>query len=102
MARKTSPAKLAETIMLIEYRYEVATEAYEAQDEETQTAIKKIIGTLTSHSTGAVMQELAQGIIDMALFVLAMDVVKDLALLDIRVANFTFDDRTCVSCGGEV
>lgn len=105
MARKTglSARDIAreEFTTLVDYQHDLAVEVYEAQDEETKEAIDKLKTTLAQYNTGLSF-DLPDKWIDMALFVVAVEVVKDLALLDIRVAGFTFIEDACVKCGGEV
>ena len=99
MARKSSAA--AEFIAVTEYQHELATEVCEAQDDETKKGIDKLYTVLRSHSTGARF-DLTDEQLEQALFVIAVESVKDLALLDIRIGTFKFDESTCVKCGGEV
>lgn len=105
MARKTGlslkDVMREEFIALAEYQAELARETYFAQDSETQDAIDKMASVLAQYSTGSTF-DVSEEVLDKALSVIVMEVVKDLALLDIRVANFTFIEGSCVKCGGEV
>lgn len=107
MARKSLAAFSARDIAteefeaVTEYQHELATEAYKAQDAETRIAIDKLVHVLKQYSTGSKLNTSAD-MIDKALFVVAVEVVKDLALLDLRVEGFVFPQDACVKCGEEV
>lgn len=104
MARKTMAAfdvKSAEFSALAEYQYEVAMETLDKQDTETQALIQKVYGVLKQHSTGSKLA-VTEDEVDKALFAVAMEVVKDMALLGIRLGEFVFPDNQCAKCGEEV
>lgn len=110
MARKSLSAfdvQTAEFVMLAEYQHELARETYGKQDKETQKVIDKLVHLLRGYSTGSKFNtnaklRVAEEHIEMALFVIAVEVVKDLALCDLRVANFVLPKDVCVKCGEEV
>jgi hypothetical protein len=89
----------------------MAKDAYDLQDEETQAAIDRIVCTLQSYVTGFLNVKVAGAsyvpvkidneYIGYNLLYLAVEVAKDLALLNIRVANFTFPPVLCVVCGAD-
>jgi len=87
-------------------KYEMAEEVYDAQDDETRTAINAIMGVLSTYATGNMTIKgesikVPDTALQQNLLYLAVEVVKDLALLGIRVANFEFP-KLCVTCGVEV
>lgn len=118
MARKTladidpnlkSAVEDFEAVSLV--KYEMAQDAYELQDEETQKVIDRIAGTLRSYATGFLNVKVGNVYVPIKvdndylgynLFYLAVEVVKDLAFLDIRVANFVFPPSQCVKCGADI
>lgn len=93
---------------------EVATDVYNLQTKTTQAAIDKITATLRKHATGYVnlnvggkAQEVKVANADseylgFSLFYLAVESVKDMAFVGIRLATFRFPPTLCVSCGGDV
>ena len=88
-------------------KYDLAHEVYDAQDDETKMLIDKIEHTLRQYATATVKigkrnWDITEEQLHFNLFYLAVEVVKDLALLDIRVGNFTFPEDVCATCGGEV
>lgn len=97
-----------------ELKFELAREAYDVQDEETQRVIDRILATLQTHATGYITVQLqpphgaiypvkiSNEYLTYNLLWLAMEVVKDLALLDIRVASFEFPPSLCTKCGAEI
>lgn len=118
MARKTLgdiDPKLASVVdefkELSEVRQEIAKDAYDVQDEITQQTIDRITATLQQYATGyitakvnktAVPVKIDNDFIGMNLFYLAVEIVKDLAFMDIRVAEFEFPEQICASCGIEL
>ena len=90
-----------EFVTLVDYQHDLAREVYDAQDEETKAAIDKLKATLAQYNTGLSF-DIPDKWIGIALFVIAVEVVKDLALLDIRVADFAFTEDSCVKCGGGI
>jgi hypothetical protein len=121
MARKTViqndervQEALEEFKILTELRMEMAQDALKAQDEETQKVIWRIAQRLAVGASGYIKvrvnpphgsfvpvkvdPELVQA---NTLFV-ATEILKDLAMFDVRVANYVFPPITCVSCGVEI
>jgi hypothetical protein len=97
--------------MLSEVRQEIAKDAYDAQDEITQRTIDRMVATLQQYATGyitakvgrtAVPVAIDNDYIGMNLFYLAVEIVKDLAFMDIRVAEFEFPEQVCANCGIEL
>lgn len=87
--------------MVTEYTYTVARETYGTQDKETRAAIDKMWSVLVKHSTGSKLN-VSEEVIKNALFVIAVDITKDLALLGIKVEQFIMPTNICIKCGGEV
>lgn len=124
MARKSitnlkSNAKLVENAVaefksISELKYELAKEAYDAQDEDTKKAIDRIIGTLQVYATGSITVQLQPPFgeyvtvrIDATylgynLLWLAIEICKDMALLGIRLAAFDFPQSMCAKCSAEI
>lgn len=108
MARKSASDLLSakqvateQFTFLAEYQGQVAREVYEAQDKETQKVIDKIVTVLQNHSDGNVYDADDQYTEAMILH-LAVEAAKDLGIVGIQVANFSFPDKLCAMCGGEV
>src|SRR5262245_25436912 len=124
MARKSitdlpSHAKLQEEAIeqfkaVSEIKMELAQEAYDMQDAETQKVIDKMVETMRTYCTGYINVQLQpptgalvpvkidNEYLGYNLFFLAVEIVKDLALLDIKVANFVFPPSMCAKCGAEL
>lgn len=105
MARKTladlgTSPQAEEFKMLAEFHGELAQEVYDAQDTETRAVIDRIRDTLMAQCEGNV-----RGVSDTytahMLLHLAVEVVKDLAMLGIQVSNFTFPAKVCAACGSD-
>jgi hypothetical protein len=89
-------------------RAQIAQRAYDAQDRETRLALDSMVDRIISISRGIATFKVkgrkvaaevpAQAVSDNAIY-LATEILKDLALLDIRVANFRFDPKRCAECG---
>lgn len=76
-----------------EIRYELAMDVYNAQDAKTKVVIDKIVATLQQFS------KTDNEIVGWNLMYLATEIVKDLAFMDIRVAEFEFPVQMCAMCG---
>ena len=96
---------------LSEVRLEIAQDAYNVQDDETKKTIDRMVATLQQYATGyitakvnktAVPVKIDHDYIGYNLFYLAVEIVKDLAFMDIRVAEFEFPEQLCASCGVEL
>ena len=109
MAKKKLPKPETEKALerfraLAEKRYEIAMAAYNSQDKGTQQALDRIRDRLVIGSTGLVtvkgqVIQVDIGIIEHNAMYVATEIVKDLALLDIRVANYKFPEVLCAECG---
>lgn len=105
---------LEEHQSVAEIKYELAKEAYDAQDRQTRAVIDRIVGTLQSYATGYINVQLQppEGVLvpvkldntylGYNLLYLAIEIVKDLAFLGVKVANFKFPKSYCARCGGEL
>lgn len=97
-----------------EMKYELAKEAYDSQDAQTQVVIDRVVGTLRQYATGyinvqlnppegaPVPVKLDNRYLGFNLFWLAIEIVKDLAFVGIRVENFEFPPTQCAQCGVEL
>lgn len=113
MPRKTAESFTPIEVMIQEFeavtvlRYETATEVFEAQDKATQEAMSEILGSLHEHAEttvtlGGTKIEVDEETLKMARIVLGVELVKDLYLVGLQVANFEWDASTCIACGSEV
>jgi hypothetical protein len=96
---------------LAQHRFKMAKAAYDYQDEETRHAISVIRDRLVLGSNGVVRisPRGANGesysisveveFIEMNALFVATEVVKDLALFDIKLANYKFPPAFCAECG---
>lgn len=94
-------------------RYDLARQAFDAQDPETQMVITRIQKMLCQNANGviklwpngnkraerAVMVTVAMEYIEMNAFYVAIEILKDLAMMDVRVAQFKFPESFCADCG---
>jgi hypothetical protein len=97
-----------------EVKYEIAREAFDLQDDKTKEVIDRMVETLRNYTTGYINVQLQpptgalvpvrldNEYLGYNLLFLAVEIVKDLALLDIKVANFKFPPSMCVKCGAEL
>jgi hypothetical protein len=99
---------------LCEVRYDIAKAAYDAQDAETKEVLDRIRDrlrlavtgyitvTINPPHSGQVPVRVEQKYIDYNLMFVATEILKDLGLFGIRVANYEFPETHCVSCGAEI
>lgn len=99
---------------IAEVKYELAKAAYDAQDKETKAVIDRIVDTLRTYATGYIHVQLQpptgalvpvkldNTYLGYNLLYLAVEIVKDLAFLDIQVASFEFPEAYCARCGAEL
>lgn len=113
MARKTLAEARPEQAALEDFKalslvnFEMAQDAYKRQDSETKTAIDQIVSVLKNYVTGHITVNGKQIEVDPEtvkhnLVFLAVEMVKDLAMCNVRVASFKFPANICVRCGDEV
>jgi hypothetical protein len=121
MARK-SVVNLKETDKLVqeaveefeavsEMKYEIAKASYDAQDDDTRKMIDKLVKVLDQHATGhitlsldgdSVPVEVEKKYVGFNTLYIVMDMLKTLALFDIRVGKYTFPDMYCSNCEAEL
>lgn len=88
-------------------RYRIAKATYEAQDSLTQEVIDRIRDRLRIAATGVVNIngkpfKLEQQYIDFNIWFIATEILSDLALNDIQIANFQFHPAWCAECKREI
>jgi hypothetical protein len=100
--------------MATEARYKLAMQAFNAQDKVTQDALSLMVERLRTLSTGqiriypegrngpSVVVKIEPEQVDQNIMFLATEILKDLALFDIQVANYEFPSVYCVDCGEKV
>jgi len=94
-----------------EIRQRIASAAYNAQDAKTRAVIDSMMDHLLLGASGTIKvsdgNEIIPVQVDMeyvefnALYV-ATEILKDLALMDVKVANYKFPDVYCVECGDQL
>lgn len=121
MARKTVienkervQEALEEFKILTELRYEMAMEAYNHQDDATKAVIDRIKDRLALGASGyikirvnpphggTVPVRIERDMLDANTLFLATEILKDLAMFDVRVENYQFPPGICASCGAEI
>lgn len=102
---------VAEAQSFIEVRYQMARDAYDAQDKETQALLDRIVSTLRLYATvyvdvtanpphgGTIPVRMEANYIDQNLLFIAVEILKTLAVFDVRVGNFKFPKSLCANCG---
>src|SRR5215831_11305322 len=88
-------------------RYKMAMQVYEAQDGLTKEVIDRIRDRLVIASTGVVNingrpVKIEQKYVDYNILFLACEILSDLALLDIQIANFNPSPMWCAECKQEI
>lgn len=124
MARKTlesiqTPEQMASEALgewksVTEMRYELAKDAYDFQDEDTKKVIDRMVDRLRVSASGyikialnpphsgVIPVKIEQEYLDYNILYVATEILKDMALFDIRVASYQFPPSQCVSCGAEL
>jgi len=93
-------------------RYDLARKAFDAQDEQTQEVILRIQKMLCVNANGVVRVyfngnrreggvavTVDMDYIEMNAFYMAIEILKDLAMMDVRVAKFKYPESFCAECG---
>jgi copper chaperone CopZ len=105
---------LGEWKALTEVRYELAKEAYDFQDDETKALLDRIVNRLRVGASGyitvrvngkhgsTVPVKIEQQYLDFNLLYVATEILKDLALFDIRVGTYEIPPSHCVLCAAEI
>jgi len=118
--RKKSAGKqiIAEQLKLFEEhtkaRSKIAKAAYEAQDEETKEALDLLRSRVATMSSGyirifpngkrnpSIAVPIAWELAEQNILFIATEILKDLALMDIQVANYQFPKVYCAECGDKL
>lgn len=110
--KKPQKAKGVEDVIetyrvLTQTRYKVAKEIYDSQDSLTQEVLDRIRDRLRIASTGLISvngqpQKLEQEYVDYNLLFLATEILSDLSLNNIKVANFKPSQAYCADCKKEL
>lgn len=97
---------------LSEKRFEIANAAYRAQDEKTRAVLNAIQDQLLVGASGtirvyvggkdAIAVPVDMEYVEYNTLYVATEILKDLALLDVKVANYKFPDVFCVECGDKL
>jgi hypothetical protein len=95
-----------------EVRYELAKEAYDFQDDDTKEVIDRIVNRLRLGANGFIRVRLSdqssvsvkveQEYLDFNILYVACEIIRDLALFDVRLAHYAFPPSMCISCGAEI
>lgn len=104
--------RLAELIKSVDERYEIAERLYQSQDQPTREAVERMADMISQISPTRIWVAKTRTGPRIAIDIpedthrklsvyTAVEAVKDLGLMDIRVANFTFNG-SCVECGTPV
>lgn len=91
-------------------RYDKAHRSYKQQDDDTQDALDRMTTLLcriarkkmwvtTGGRQDRVVMTIPEETVYHNMFYMAVEILKDLAVMDVRVANYTFPADTCVECG---
>lgn len=97
-----------------EMKYEIAKAAYDAQDDDTRDMIDQLVKVLNLHATGyitvtldpphggAVPVKVEKKYVDFNTLYIVTDMLKTLALFDIRVGKYVFPAAYCAQCEAEL
>lgn len=97
-----------------EIRYRIAKAAYDAQDQKTQRVIRSIQDQLLVGATGtirvfpdgtgghSVAVKVEFEYVEYNTLYVATEILKDLAMMDVQVANYTFPTVYCADCGKKI
>lgn len=92
---------------LVKFRERIAREAYDFQDDKTQGVLDRIRDRLVISANGLVQVGGFRVKVDLqyieanALYV-ATEILKDLAMMDVKVATYKFPPTFCAECGAEI
>lgn len=92
---------------MAEMRGELAQEAYDAQDVATQKLLDKIVNRFRVGASGTITVKgvpvtIDKKYLDYNLLYVATEILKDLAVFDIRVGTYVLPSSLCVTCGAEL
>lgn len=97
-----------------EIRGRLAIDAFNAQPEKAQMALERIRDNLMLGATGAVrvypdgkkqqsvLCDVEMEYVEHNALWIATEILKDLAMMDIRVANYKFPEVYCAECGEKI
>ena len=97
-----------------EDRYNRAMKVYEAQDNETKDALDRMIDLLSGIARKRMWVAPSRGsehravvllpdqVIRQNMTYMAVEILKDLAQMDVRVAGFKFPEGLCLVCSTEI
>ena len=103
--------QVAEYQAASERRFEIANEAYRAQDEKTRKIIDTIqeqlmigaSGTIRVYAgTEALAVKVDMEYVEYNTLYVATEILKDLAIFDVKIANYRFPEVYCVECGTKI
>lgn len=92
-------------------RYEIALRALKSQDEETTDAILRVADRFSTtqpsylhvyphgKNKASVAVPIPKEVMEQNALYIATEIFKDLAFLDIRIANYVFPRGICAECG---
>ena len=109
--RKAAQSVMDEFKAESEARYRKAKKHYNSQDDDTQEVLDRITTHLlriarkhmwVGVGNDKIVMQIPEEIIYHNMFYMAVEILKDLALMDVRVANYTFPADVCVECGKEI
>lgn len=111
---KGNAARVQEAVdefyLVSEMKYELAKTAYDEQDDETKRMIDQLVKVLNLHTTGYINVQLAppegavipvkitKQYVDYNTLYIVMDMLKTLAIFDIRVGKYIFPTTICAQC----
>lgn len=90
-------------------RYDKAHKLYEEQDDATQDALDRMTTLLcriarrnmwvsAGEKSNRLVLQIPEQTIYHNMFYMSVEIVKDLALFDVKIAGFKFSDNLCVEC----
>lgn len=98
---------MSEVRRVVEARYRIARATYDAQDNLTKEVLDRIVDRLRIAATGVIAVngkpfKLEQELQDFNLLFIATEILSDLALNNIQVANFEPNPAYCIECKREI
>lgn len=98
---------LSEYARIAEARYRIAMDIYEAQDDLTKEVLDRIRDRLVIAATGIVNingkpYKLDQEYVNFNLMFIATEILSDLLLNGVQVANFKWHPQYCVECKARI
>jgi hypothetical protein len=111
--RELADAAMADFKAEAKKRYDHAHAIYNKQDDDTQDALDRVTALLCQTarrnlwvSVGKrgdrLISQIPEETIYHNMHYMAVEILKDLAVMDIKVANFKWTDRLCALCGNEI